>query len=64
MEQILRLVHFKMFEISQREKKLRENHPTDNNENIRNDQSISECSNTRAILEDIEKSVFHKLRNS
>lgn len=69
MEHILKQIHFKIFELNEKEKRLRANNTwTDDkngeNLNIRNDQSISECMDFRKVLEDLEKIVIREIKLS
>jgi hypothetical protein len=69
MEHILKQIYFKIFQLNEREERLRQNNTwTDDengrNSNIRNDQSISECMKFRKTLEDLEKIVIREIKLS
>jgi hypothetical protein len=67
MDKLLKMIHFKMFEYNEEEKRLTSIHGFPAKkcgcsiENVRNDEKIGACRNIKILLNDIEKEILKRM---
>lgn len=65
MKGLLRVIHFKIYENTQKEKKYRNLHKDDFDnayDEVRNDEKISGCQETLKLLNEIEAEIYLRLK--
>lgn len=63
MKELLRFIHFRMFENTQLEKKFRSIHESETNAIVRNDERISNCMRIEKLLTEIEEQILMRLND-